>query len=139
MRNFIYEITAVEIMSVLVCVILLCYCVFEKKEKAKTRRDKLFVLLLVSCIAGLVTDALSWILDGNIRLLPVLYICTTLATLMTFVLICEFIIFLSAYIREKQEISRLFEYIYMAFTFAAIVFIIVTSINGKLYTYENGV
>lgn len=139
MSNYIYGITTAEIMSILVCVILLCYCVFEKKEKEKTRRDKLFVLLLVSCVAALVADALSWILDGNIRLLPVLYICTTLATLMSFVLICEFIIFLTAYIREKQEISLLFEYIYMVFTLAAIIFVVVTSINGKLFTYENGV
>ena len=139
MSNYIYGITTAEIMSILVCVILLCYCVFEKKEKEKTRRDKLFVLLLVSCVAALVADALSWILDGNIRLLPVLYICTTLATLMSFVLICEFIIFLTSYIREKQEISLLFEYIYMVFTLAAIIFVVVTSINGKLFTYENGV
>ena len=139
MSNYIYGITTAEIMSILVCVILLCYCVFEKKEKEKPRRDKLFVLLLVSCVAALVADALSWILDGNIRLLPVLYICTTLATLMSFVLICEFIIFLTSYIREKQEISLLFEYIYMVFTLAAIIFVVVTSINGKLFTYENGV
>ena len=139
MSNYIYGITTAEIMSILVCVILLCYCVFEKKEKEKTRRDRLFVLLLVSCVAALVADALSWILDGDIRLLPVLYICTTLATLMSFVLICEFIIFLTSYIREKQEISLLFEYIYMVFTLAAIIFVVVTSINGKLFTYENGV
>ena len=139
MSKYIFGITAVEIMSILVCVILLCYCVFDRKEKKKTRRDKLFVLLLGSCVAALVSDALSWILDGNISLLPVLYICTTLATLMSFVLICEFIIFLTEYIREKQEISPLFEYIYMAFTLAAVVFILVTTVNGKLFTYENGV
>ena len=113
MSNYIYGITTAEIMSIFVCVILLCYCVFEKRGQERTRRDRLFVLLLVSCIAALVADALSWILDGNIRLLPVLYICTTLATLMSFVLICEFIIFLTAYIREKQEITLFFEYIYM--------------------------
>ena len=139
MSNFIYGITAVEIMSIFVCVILFCYCVFEKREKEKTRRDRLFVLLLVSCIAALGADALSWILDGSIRLLPVLYICTTLSMLMTFVLICEFIIYLTAYIRERQKISHFFEYIYMVFTLAAIVFVIVTSANGKLFTYENGV
>ena len=139
MSNYIYGITTAEIMSILVCVILLCYCVFVRTKKEKTRRDKLFVLLLVSCIAALVADALSWLLDGNVRLLPVLYVCTTLATLMSFVLICEFIIFLTAYIRERQEISHLYEYIYMAFTLVATVFIIVTSINGKLFTYENGV
>ena len=139
MSKYIYGITAVEIMSILVCVILLFYCVFEKRGKEKTRRDRLFVLLLVSCIAALGSDALSWVLDGSIRLLPVLYICTTLATLMSFVLICEFIIYLTAYIRERQEISHIFEYIYMVFTFAAIVFVIVTSANGKLFIFENGV
>ncbi len=139
MNNFIYGITAVEIMSIFVCMILLCYCVFEKTGKEKTRRDKLFVLLLISCIAALGADALSWILDGNLRLLPVLYICTMLSMLMTFVLICEFIIYLTAYIRERQEISHFFEYIYMVFTLAAIVFVIVTSANGKLFTFENGV
>ena len=139
MSKYIFGITTVEIMSILVCVILLCYCIFEKRGKEKTRRDKLFVLLLGSCVAALVSDALSWILDGNVRLLPLLYICTTLATMMSFVLICEFIIFLTEYIREKQKISPLFEYIYMAFTLVAIIFIIVTSINGKLFTYENGV
>ena len=139
MSKYIYGITAVEIMSIFVCMILLCYCIFEKREEEKTRRDRLFVLLLSSCIAALGADALSWILDGSIRLLPVLYICTTLSMLMTFVLICEFIIYLTAYIRERQEISHLFEYIYMVFTLASIVFIIVTSVNGKLYTFENGV
>ena len=139
LSSYIYGITTAEIMSILVCVILLCYCVFEHRDKKKTRRDKLYILLLVSCIAALAADALSWLLDGSIRLQPLLYICTTLATLMSFVLICEFIIFLTAYIREKREISPLFEYIYMAFTFAATVFIIVTSVNGKLFTYENGV
>ena len=139
MSKYIYGITAVEIMSILVCVILLFYCVFEKRGKEKTRRDRLFVLLLVSCIAALGSDALSWVLDGSIRLLPVLYICTTLATLMSFVLICEFIIYLTAYIRERREISHIFEYIYMVFTFAAIVFVIVTSANGQLFTFENGV
>ena len=53
MSNYIYGITTAEIMSILVCVILLCYCIFEKTKKEKTRRDKLFVLLLVSCIAAL--------------------------------------------------------------------------------------
>ena len=139
MSNYIYGITTAEIMSIFVCVILLCYCVFEKRGQERTRRDRLFVLLLVSCIAALVADALSWILDGNIRLLPVLYICTTLATLMSFVLICEFIIFLTAYIREKQEITLFFEYIYMAFTLVASIFVIVTAADGKLFTYENGV
>ena len=132
-------ITAVDIMSILVCVILLCYCVFEKREKEKRPRDKLFVLLLVSCIAALGADALSWVLDGNVRLLPVLYLCTTLSMLMTFVLICEFILYLTAYIRERQNISRLFEYIYLAFTLVAVVLIGVSSANGKLFTLENGV
>ena len=95
MSKYIYGITAVEIMSIFVCVILLCYSIFKKSEHKKTRRDKLFVLLLVSCIAALVADALSWVLDGNIRFLPVLYICTTLSMLMTFVLICEFIVYLA--------------------------------------------
>ena len=139
MSKYIYGITAVEIMSILVCVILLCYSIFKKSENKKTRRDKLFVLLLVSCIAALVADALSWVLDGNIRFLPVLYICTTLSMLMTFVLICEFIVYLAEYIRERQKISHLFEYIYMTFTLAATVFIIVTTVNGKLFTFENGV
>ena len=139
MNNFIYGIISAEIMSILVCVILFCCCVFEKRKKEKTRRDRLFILLLVSCIAALGTDALSWMLDGSIRLLPVLYICTTLSMLMTFVLICEFIIYLTVYIRERQEISHFFEYFYMVFTLAAIVFVIVTSANGKLFTFENGV
>ena len=139
MNHFVYAITAVEIMSILVCGILLCFCLFEKREEGKTRRDRLFVLMLVSCIVALAADALSWILDGNIRLLPLLYIATTLAIGMSFVLICEFIIYLTAYIRERQEITHLFEYIYMAFTAAAFVFVIVTSANGKLYSYENGV
>ena len=112
---------------------------FHRAEKEKTRRDKLFVLLLGSCVAALVSDALSWILDGNLHFLPLLYICTTLATLMSFVLICEFIIFLTEYIREKRKISPLFEYLYMVFTLAAVIFIIVTAVNGKLFTYENGV
>ena len=139
MSNYIYGITAVEIMSILVCGILFCYCVFGTRKKEKTRRDKLFLLLLVSCIAALGADALSWILDGSVRLLPVLYVCTTLSMLMTFVLICEFIIYLTAYIRERKKISHFFEYVYMVFTLAAIVFVIVTSVNGKLFTFENGV
>ena len=35
MSKYAFGITAVEIMSVLVCVILLGYCVFEKKEKER--------------------------------------------------------------------------------------------------------
>ena len=139
MNPFIYGITAVEIMSIFVCVILFCYCVFRKRGQEKTRRDRLFVLLLVSCIAALGADALSWLLDGSVSLLPVLYICTTLSMLMTFILICEFIIYLTVYIRERKEISHVFEYIYMVFTLAAIVFVVVTSVNGKLFTFENGV
>ena len=94
-----FSIIAVELMSIFVCAILLCYCVFVKAEKEKTRRDRIFVLLLGSCVAALGADALSWILDGSIRHLTILYICTTLSMLMTFVLICEFIIYLAAYIR----------------------------------------
>ena len=135
-KNYVYGIISVEIMSILVCVILLCYSIVGKK--VRTRRDNLFVLLLGSCVAALGIDVLSWILDGS-RFLSVLYICTTLSMMMTFVLICEFVIYLTAYIRERQKISHLFEYIYMAFTVAAAVFIIVTSVNGKLFTFENGV
>ena len=136
MNGFIYGITAADVMSILVCAILLGYCVLGQRGKEKTKRDKLFVLLLVSCIAALSADALSWILDGSPRFLPALYICTTLSMMMTFFLICEFILYLTAYIREKREVSHLFEYIYMVLTILAAVFIIVTAVNGKLFTYD---
>ena len=57
MKNYVYGITAAEIMSILVCVVLLCYSIFKKKDK--TRRDRLFVLLLASCVAALDADALK--------------------------------------------------------------------------------
>ena len=69
MSNYIYGITTAEIMSILVCVVLLCYCVFEKKEKAKTRLRPLRAMMkLMETYSGTRKSSLLRTMSSTVKL-----------------------------------------------------------------------
>lgn len=99
----IYSIIAVEIMSILVCLILLFGNLFE--QHAKTRCNRLFSMLISACILALLGDALSWIFEGREDMEILLYVTTAISIVMTFVLDIVFLWYITEYEIEKSELS----------------------------------
>ncbi|MDO5445977.1 MAG: diguanylate cyclase [Eubacteriales bacterium] len=134
--NYIYSIYSVEIMSILVCLILLFGCVFQNHEKSP--RNNLYFWTTVLCIIGLAADAVSWIFDGCERAGPILYVSTVISLSMTFILNGAFMFYISEYIRERKSISTSLPKYYMIFSIIMSVLIAVTAGTGHLFTFENG-
>lgn len=135
--NYVYSIIGVEVMSVLVCLVILYGNVIEQHEK--TRRNQLFSWNVASCMLALVADTVSWIFDGRGDLSLLLYVCTTISLVMTFVIDILFIFYITAYTREGQKVSYLLARIFLIFASTAILVIIVSSGTGWLFSLENGV
>lgn len=134
---YIYSIISVEVMSILVCLMLLYGSLFENREK--TPRSRIYTILLGTCVVALGSDALSWVLDGCLRLVPVLYLTTFLSLAASYVMTGEFIAYLTEYIKERKNISTFLLRADMAFTLLAIAITAVTSLNGTLFSFENAV
>lgn len=130
-------IISVEIMSILICIILLYVNLYAGREK--TSRNRLYSYEVVCCTFALAADAVSWIFDGCTRLESLLYVSTVLSFLMTFVMDGLFVYYIAAYIREKRPISYTLPRVYLVFTVIAAVTIVAISGSGLLFTFENGV
>ena len=137
LRSPVYGIIAVEIMSILLCIVLLYGNL--SGHRGRTIRNRLFTALVSVCILGLSADLLSWILDGCTRLLPVLYISTTLSMILTFVMASLFVGYLTEFIKERRQISSGFMLVFIAFSAVAVILSIIGSINGELFIFENAV
>lgn len=129
-------IISAELLSILVCLILLYGNLFENRERSI--RNKYFTSLVATNILALCADALSWILDGCTRLDNVLYVSTALSLILTFVLIEEFVMFLIAYIRERRESTSRLPRILTFYICTAIVLTLAACFSGQLFTIENG-
>lgn len=131
-----YGITAVEIMSFLICLTLLYGNIRENQEK--TPRNRMYSILVFTTTVALAVDAGSWILDACFRLNSLLFLLTLLSMILTFVMTGEFIAYLTEYIRERQKISPILLRIYMVYTLLAVVLTVIASLNGSLFSYESG-
>ncbi len=137
LSNYIYSIIAVEIMSILVCLILLFGNLFE--QHAKTRCNRLFSMLISACILALLGDALSWIFEGREDMEILLYVTTAISIVMTFVLDIVFLWYITEFVRESAEVSTKLTKIFTIFFVASTVFITVASGMGQMFYFENGV
>ncbi len=135
--NYIYAIISVEIMSVLVCVVLLFGNLFEHHEKS--RRNRLFSYTIIACIVALTADALSWVFDGREAFTALLYVCTVISLLMTFLINILFVFYFLEYTRERKTVSSLLSRIFMIFSAVVVVLIAATSGSGKIFYFENGI
>lgn len=111
--NYVCSIISAEVLSILVCLVLLYANLFKQHEK--TPRNRLFSWSVVCCMLGLIADAASWILDGNEKMLPLLYVSTVISLIMVFIINGVFINYITAYVRENYPVSSTLSRIYMAF------------------------
>lgn len=131
-----YGITAVEVMAFLICLTLLYGNSFENRED--TARNRMYSILVFTTAIANAVDAASWLLDGRVRMIPLLNLLTILSMILTFIMTGEFIAYLTEYIRERKKISPLLLRVYMVYTLVAIILTVIASLNGSLFSYETG-
>lgn len=140
---FVYAIIGTDIFAMLICLALMICVLVLKTNNAdnakKTRRNFWFNVLLLTNIIACGSDALSWLFDGHTRLNTVVYCSTFLAMLLTIILVWEFFIYIFAYIKERNKVSRAWEIIANCIGFVAVVTTVITSLNGDLFTVNNAV
>ncbi len=133
--GYIYAIIAAEALSILIGIVLLYGSLFEN---GRSPRNRCYAWMVVTCMAGMAADMVSWILEGHMRLTTVLYGSTFLSMALTFVIACEFIAYLTAIARERRRVGSTLLRVYSIVVVVITLFILITSINGKLFSYENG-
>ena len=132
----VHAIIALDIFSVLVCLVLLAgHLVFSTE---KSRRSDAFTALAVTNIIGCIADALSWLLDGHTRLNSVVFDSTLLAMLLTIVLIWEYLGYLFEYVREKAPVPTVSLKVFSCISLAVLILTVVMSLNGQLFTVTDG-
>ena len=136
-EGYVHSIIGVEILSILICLVLLYGNLFE--DHKKTRRNRLFSIVIVASLLALIADSISWIFDGCVRLESLLYASTTISLMMTFIINGIFLFYVTEYARESHPVSTLLPRIYMVFCFIAVVAIVAASGSGLLFTFKNGV
>lgn len=139
-RNSLQEdaksIVPVEIMSILMCMIILYANLFENSEK--TARNTAYSVLVGTCILALGADALSWIIDGCVRLETLSYVITFLSMVLSFVMATQFVAYMTEFVRERQPMNNRFLYANIAFCIGAVIMVVIGTVDGNLFTIANG-
>lgn len=133
----IYATIGTEILSALICLILLVANIVVNREK--TKKSLLFGAMVATNALACLSDAISWILDGRARLGPVIYGTTIISMILTFSLLWEFIAYLTEYIRERRNLSSVPLVVSGVYAVVATVLTIIASYTGQLFTIVDGV
>ncbi|MDO4488385.1 MAG: diguanylate cyclase [Eubacteriales bacterium] len=133
---FTYAGIGMEIMSIVLMIILLIGNIILNNDRTKISR--LFNYLLVTNAIGTGADALSWILDGSMRLELVVSISTTLSLVFAFIIIGVFIAYLNEYINMRRFVTNRASVLNWIYTCLAILFTLIISYTGDLFTITNG-
>lgn len=136
-EGYIHSIIGVEIMSLLICIVLLYGNLFE--DHKRTRRNVLFSFVIVSGMLALLADCISWIFDGCVRLETLLYGSTTISLMMTFVIYSIFLYYITEYANESHPVSKTLPRISFIFCLSAVAAIVISSGSGLLFTFKDGV
>ncbi|MGN0401125.1 MAG: HD domain-containing phosphohydrolase [Acetatifactor sp.] len=133
-----YVNTALEIMSMLICLILLFYQIFEKRSNNKT--NKWFLSMIICNMAMLTGDLCDWILGGMpgiasyyIQVIFSIVVYFSASGLMLFSLYG----WLISYIRQKIEISSLWLKVGITLSAIQVVLAVMMPIMGLAFINEN--
>ncbi|MDO4483810.1 MAG: diguanylate cyclase [Clostridia bacterium] len=134
---FIFAIIGTEIMAGIICILLIVANVFVSSEQSK--RTRWFTAMVGINLAGNLADAASWLLDGCVRLTPIIWGTSLVAMLLSFAVIGAFASYLTAFAGERGKISHAPMYMAWGYVVLSMVVTVITSLNGSLYTITNGV
>ena len=130
------EIISTEVLSLIICLILLAGSSLENRKKSK--RTQWFNLLILTDIAGCFSDAVSWILDGRPECNVILIITTLISMIMTMMAAGVFFSYFYAYLSENNKISNVPVVIGWVTVAVGIAATVVSSAAGRLFTFQNG-
>ena len=134
--SFLSAIISMEILSAVVCLILIIGN--ELKNRNKTRRARWFSASAACTIVGCVSDAISIMLDGSGAQAGLSFVISLLSMLSTLLLIGMFVSYLTAYISEREAIETTAVKISWSFVAISIIVTIACAFTGELYYFENG-
>lgn len=114
---------ALDAFGLLVMVIILLSCVNEHIRSSRgTSRP--FMALLVSVIATLVSDLLSWVGEGNIELSTLTTVSNTVAVCFSYVTIICFMIYLKETLNTTSKLLSAMIYLFGALSIITTIFLI---------------
>lgn len=134
---FDYAIFATEVMSVLICVVLLYVSI--KETSGRTTRGNMYIVMVLTNIVALVSDALLTATDGSPNLPVTRNISAAIAVLLALVLVGQFTIYLTLYIRERHPVPSSVSRPVMIYNTFSLLVVLVISLTGKIFTFEDGI
>ena len=129
---------ALDAFGLLVMVIILLSCVNEHFRGSRGTSMS-FMALLVSVIATLVSDLLSWVGEGNIELSTLTTVSNTAAVCFSYVAIICFMLYLRETINSKNRLLSALVWLFGALCAIMMVFLIANAFNEyAFYVNETG-
>lgn len=134
--NAVSNVISTEVLSVLVCLILAYGNLF--KSHTVSKRGRIYTIMVFTNILALVSDGISWFLDGQPDRLVLLYISTTLSICLSLVLLGQFALYIKEYVFEitdrKDHYLRVVLLLMLVLTAASFAM----CVSGKLFSFRDG-
>ena len=123
-----------ETICLLVMLVILYGLFFESSEKDK--KTVWFIVIVLTCILALVSDLVAWSYSGFVA---VQWIANFMAMIMGGILAIPFLFYEYEYICERKKVTILPAVIFAAYNVAFVLVLLVLSLLGKTFYFENGV
>ena len=128
----------VDIVSGILLIFMLVE-IFSRDLKNEPKRIKWFIYFATSTLIGVAVDAASYLVEGHIQNVPFLYSVNFLSYSIINICMIFFDLYMIEIIREKVKISYTNVKIVTAIAALNTIWILWGTINGQLFTIENGI
>ena len=129
-------IVSAEIVAAIYILMILA-AILHQYRRNQNKRENTFIWFVAVVAAGLICDAISYLLEGGTAVLVLIFFNTAAYTIMNFCTIF-FALYVTATIREKYFISRAATAVAIALSLFDIVCVIMGVATGKLFYIKNG-
>ena len=127
---------ALEIFGVVFMLVILCSLLEKKKEKKQS--EKVFFMLVVTVMASMLCDGVSWLSEKKA---PdwFLYSTTFLSLIASGIIATMFAYYVVAVYKETEKLSWWFAHAVAIINAVGFISTLIFTVNGKLFTYVDGV
>lgn len=123
------------VFSSLVTLFLLIGAVTDMNRKSRFMIS--FIILLISNILMQLGEAGIWLFAGKSENIDLLNISAVMSLVFSYVLISAYAHCLTEFIREREKVSFVFDYIILAVCSIYIIFSIISPFNGMLFSFDD--
>ena len=132
-----YAIIGTEILAFMICMVL--FAANSLLNNDHSRKNRLFNILIGVNGMACMVDALSWIMDGSVRLERALYFTTFVSYLLSFILLPLFLEYFAEHVKGRGSlIIKNMWWIWGCIT-ALTIGLFYGSYSGKLFYFDEGV